>query len=230
LLIFNLDNDLKYLSFSSLYKELNKENKTRHSIIESLTKDNINKINKIISSNFQQGNEIINKNKLEKFSSKEMEITDLNNKLKSMSNFLKDQVKQNNQNNIIINSQNLTIEKLKKNALLYENLLKNKLTDRNLSNNSYYSSNSKTRRKLISKNIIKNINNKYNNSKSLSLNYVSEVQLNEKVSTSDKSIIRSPTNKKDINAHSIMKTNKKLFYVKKIKTPFSSDNLKIIHS
>ena len=40
-----------------------------------------------------------------------MEITDLNNKLKSMSNYLKDQVKQNNQNNIIINSQNLTIKK-----------------------------------------------------------------------------------------------------------------------
>ena len=235
LLIFNLDNDLNYLSFSSLYKELKKENKTRHSIIESLTKDNINKINKIISNNFQPGNEITNKNKLEKFSSKEMEITDLSNKLKSMSNYLKDQVKQNNQNNIIINSQNLTIEKLRKSALLYENLLKNKITERNLSNNSYYSSNSKTRRKLISKNIIKNIN-KYNNSKSLSLNYVSEIQFNDKISTSDKSIIRNPTNKKDINAHSIVKnnniikSNKKFFYGKKIKRPFSSDNLKIIHS
>ena len=171
LLVSNIEKDLNYLSFSSLYKELKKENKTRQSIIESLTKENINKINDLINNNYQPENNIniTDKNKLVT-TSKEIEITDLNNKLISMSHYLKDQVKQNNQNNIIINSQNLTIEKLKKNALLYENLLKNKITDRNLSNNSYYSPISTTKKKLIRKSILKDIN-KLNNSKNLSLNY-----------------------------------------------------------
>ena len=146
---------------------------------------------------------------------------------------MKDQVKQNNQNNIIINSQNLTIEKLKKNALLYENLLKNKITDRNLSNNSYYSPISTTKKKLIRKSILKDIN-KLNDSKNLSLNYNSNVKLNDKISISDVSVTKNPSFiKKDINdstnkkTNNIIKSNKKLFLVKKIKRPFSFDNHKI---
>ena len=233
LLVSNIEKDLNYLSFSSLYKELKKENKTRQSIIESLTKENINKINDLINNNYQPENNIniTDKNKLT--TSKEIEITDLNNKLISMSHYLKDQVKQNNQNNIIINSQNLTIEKLKKNALLYENLLKNKITDRNLSNNSYYSPISTTKKKLIRKSILKDIN-KLNDSKNLSLNYNSNVKLNDKISISDVSVTKNPSFiKKDINdstnkkTNNIMKSNKKLFLVKKIKRPFSFDNHKI---
>ena len=234
LLVSNIEKDLNYLSFSSLYKELKKENKTRQSIIESLTKENINKINDLINNNYQPENNIniTDKNKLVT-SSKEIEITDLNNKLISMSHYLKDQVKQNNQNNIIINSQNLTIEKLKKNALLYENLLKNKITDRNLPNNSYYSPISTTKKKLIRKSILKDIN-KLNDSKNLSLNYNSNVKLNDKISISDVSVTKNPSFiKKDINdstnkkTNNIMKSNKKLFLVKKIKRPFSFDNHKI---
>ena len=234
LLVSNIEKDLNYLSFSSLYKELKKENKTRQSIIESLTKENINKINDLINNNYQPENNIniTDKNKLVT-SSKEIEITDLNNKLISMSHYLKDQVKQNNQNNIIINSQNLTIEKLKKNALLYENLLKNKITDRNLSNNSYYSPISTTKKKLIRKSILKDIN-KLNDSKNLSLNYNSNVKLNDKISISDVSVTKNPSFiKKDINdstnkkTNNIIKSNKKLFLVKKIKRPFSFDNHKI---
>ena len=234
LLVSNIEKDLNYLSFSSLYKELKKENKTRQSIIESLTKENINKINDLINNNYQPENNIniTDKNKLVT-SSKEIEITDLNNKLISMSHYLKDQVKQNNQNNIIINSQNLTIEKLKKNALLYENLLKNKITDRNLSNNSYYSPISTTKKKLIRKSILKDIN-KLNDSKNLSLNYTSNVKLNDKISISDVSVTKNPSFiKKDINdstnkkTNNIMKSNKKLFLIKKIKRPFSFDNHKI---
>ena len=234
LLVSNIEKDLNYLSFSSLCKELKKENKTRQSIIESLTKENINKINDLINNNYQPENNIniTDKNKLVT-TSKEIEITDLNNKLISMSHYLKDQVKQNNQNNIIINSQNLTIEKLKKNALLYENLLKNKITDRNLSNNSYYSPISTTKKKLIRKSILKDIN-KLNDSKNLSLNYNSNVKLNDKISISDVSVTKNPSFiKKDINdstnkkTNNIMKSNKKLFLVKKIKRPFSFDNHKI---
>ena len=234
LLVSNIEKDLNYLSFSSLYKELKKENKTRQSIIESLTKENINKINDLINNNYQPENNIniTDKNKLVT-SSKEIEITDLNNKLISMSHYLKDQVKQNNQNNIIINSQNLTIEKLKKNALLYENLLKNKITDRNLSNNSYYLPISTTKKKLIRKSIFKDIN-KLNDSKNLSLNYNSNVKLNDKISISDVSVTKNPSFiKKDINdstnkkTNNIIKSNKKLFLVKKIKRPFSFDNHKI---
>ena len=234
LLVSNIEKDLNYLSFSSLYKELKKENKTKQSIIESLTKENINKINDLINNNYQPENNIniTDKNKLVT-SSKEIEITDLNNKLISMSHYLKDQVKQNNQNNIIINSQNLTIEKLKKNALLYENLLKNKITDRNLSNNSYYSPISTTKKKLIRKSILKDIN-KLNDSKNLSLNYNSNVKLNDKISISDVSVTKNPSFiKKDINdstnkkTNDIIKSNKKLFLVKKIKRPFSFDNHKI---
>ena len=234
LLVSNIEKDLNYLSFSSLYKELKKENKTRQSIIESLTKENINKINDLINNNYQPENNIniTDKNKLVT-TSKEIEITDLNNKLISMSHYLKDQVKQNNQNNIIINSQNLTIEKLKKNALLYENLLKNKITDRNLSNNSYYSPISTTKKKLIRKSILKDIN-KLNDSKNLSLNYNSNVKLNDKISISDVSVTKNPSFiKKDINdstnkkTNNIIKSNKKLFLVKKIKRPFSFDNHKI---
>ena len=234
LLVSNIEKDLNYLSFSSLYKELKKENKTRQSIIESLTKENINKINDLINNNYQPENNIniTDKNKLVT-SSKEIEITDLNNKLISMSHYLKDQVKQNNQNNIIINSQNLTIEKLKKNALLYENLLKNKITDRNLSNNSYYSPISTTKKKLIRKSILKDIN-KLNDSKNLSLNYNSNVKLNDKISISDVSVTKNPSFiKKDINdstnkkTNDIIKSNKKLFLIKKIKRPFSFDNHKI---
>ena len=234
LLVSNIEKDLNYLSFSSLYKELKKENKTRQSIIESLTKENINKINDLINNNYQPENNIniTDKNKLVT-TSKEIEITDLNNKLISMSHYLKDQVKQNNQNNIIINSQNLTIEKLKKNALLYENLLKNKITDRNLSNNSYYSPISTTKKKLIRKSILKDIN-KLNDSKNLSLNYTSNVKLNDKISISDVSVTKNPSFiKKDINdstnkkTNNIIKSNKKLFLVKKIKRPFSFDNHKI---
>ena len=234
LLVSNIEKDLNYLSFSSLCKELKKENKTRQSIIESLTKENINKINDLINNNYQPENNIniTDKNKLVT-TSKELEITDLNNKLISMSHYLKDQVKQNNQNNIIINSQNLTIEKLKKNALLYENLLKNKITDRNLSNNSYYSPISTTKKKLIRKSILKDIN-KLNDSKNLSLNYNSNVKLNDKISISDVSVTKNPSFiKKDINdstnkkTNNIMKSNKKLFLVKKIKRPFSFDNHKI---
>ena len=234
LLVSNIEKDLNYLSFSSLYKELKKENKTRQSIIESLTKENINKINDLINNNYQPENNIniTDKNKLVT-TSKEIEITDLNNKLISMSHYLKDQVKQNNQNNIIINSQNLTIEKLKKNALLYENLLKNKITDRNLSNNSYYSPISTTKKKLIRKSILKDIN-KLNGGKNLSLNYNSNVKLNDKISISDVSVTKNPSFiKKDINdstnkkTNNIMKSNKKLFLIKKIKRPFSFDNHKI---
>ena len=58
LLVSNIEKDLNYLSFSSLYKELKKENKTRQSIIESLTKENINKINDLINNNYQPENNI----------------------------------------------------------------------------------------------------------------------------------------------------------------------------
>ena len=232
LLVSNIEKDLNYLNFSSLYKELKKENKTKQSIIESLTKENINKINNLISNNFKPENNIPDKNKLVP-SSKEIEITDLNNKLISMSHYLKDQVKQNNQNNIIINSQNLTIEKLKQNALLYENLLKNKITDRNLSNNSYYSPLSTTKKNLIKKRILKDIN-KFNDSKNISLNYTSNAKLNDKISISDISITKNPSFiKKDINnttvkkTNNIIKSNKKLFLFKKLQRPFSSDNQKI---
>ena len=231
IIVYNIDKDLNYFSFSSLYKELKRQNISKESIIESLTKENISKINKIINCNFQSEKEIIKKNKLV-ISSKEMEITDLNNKLKSMSNYLKDQVKQNNQNNIIINSQNLTIEKLKKSALLYQNLLKNKITDRNLSNNSsYYSPNSNTKRKLIKKNILQDKTT--NNSKNLSINCAPNIKLNDKrFSISDISLIKTPSIKNNIydysfkNNNNTNKAKNNAFFIKKAKRPFSSDNQK----
>lgn len=84
-----------------------------------------------------------------------MEISELNNKLLSMSHYLKEQVKQNNNNNIIINSQKLTIEKMKKSSLLYENLLKNKSKRTILKNKA--SSPTLIKKRILGQSFMKNL-------------------------------------------------------------------------
>ena len=152
--IINRDKEINQFKFASLYKELKKQNKTKQMIIESLTKEKMDDIQNIIKNNIDQKKEPKKKDKLI-ISAKEMEISELNNKLLSMSHYLKEQVKQNNNNNIIINSQKLTIEKMKKSSLLYENLLKNKSKRTILKNKA--SSPTLIKKRILGQNFMKNL-------------------------------------------------------------------------
>ena len=212
-IIANIDKDVNYFNFSSLYKELENQNKTKQSIIESLTKENINNIQKKINNKMDSDKEIIKKDKLI-ISAKEMAITELNNKLLSMSHYLKEQVKENNKNKIIINSQKSTIERMKKSAFLYENLLKKKIKDNMISNHKYHSP-TFVRSKLIRKNFIKDLNISNDKNKLID---------NKKI-IDDISLMNDRSIKSEIFDSSIKyikKGNK--FLLKKNKRPFSSDN------
>ena len=237
--IINIDKDVNYFNFTTLYKELKKQNKSKQSIIESLTKENIYKIRKKIKDKIDIEKETIRKDKII-ISSKEMEINELNNKLITMSHYLKDQVNQNNTKNIIINSQKLTIDKMKTNALLYENLLRNKIKDKIISYPNYHSP-TITPRSIVRKNIIKDLNlsNKsLNNMKTDSFNCAFDMnKLNEqKFLINDLSSINTPSYKSDANndtfsnnknkksyLKNITKIKKKVIFIKKQQRPFSSD-------
>ena len=240
--IINIDKDINYFNFTTLYKELNKQNKTKQSIIESLTNEIIYKIGKKINNNIDIEKETLKKNKII-ISSKEMEINELNNKLITMSHYLKDQVNQNNTKNIIINSQKLTIDRMKTNELIYESLLRNKKIDKNISNPNYLSP-TFTQRSLLRKNLIKDLNptNKSNNNfKTDSFNFPFDINKfkEQKFLINDLSSINSPSFKSEVNndtfnnnnkksiLKSVTKIKKKAIFVKKQQRPFSSDNRKI---
>ena len=241
-IVINIDKDVNYFNFTTLYKELKKQNKSKQSIIESLTKENIYKIRKKIKDKIDIEKETIRKDEI-LISSKEMEINDLNNKLITMSHYLKDQVNQNNTKNIIINSQKLTIDKMKTNALLYENLLRNKIKDKIISNPNYHSPKI-TPRSVVRKNLIKDLNlsgGSINNMKTDSFNCAFDInKLNEqKFLINDLSSINTPSFKSDVNNDTFSnnknkksylknktKIKKKVLFIKKQQKPFSSDNLK----
>ena len=222
--IANINEEINCYNFSYLYQELKNQNKTKESIIESLTKENIKNIKKTINNEIDSTKRMVKEDKLI-ISAKEMAISELNNKLLSMSNYLKEQVKQNNKNNIIINSQKLTIERMQKSAFIYENLLKNKMKDKIISNLKYHSPNF-SRKKFIRKNIINNLNlsnNIYNNKKIMDdlsiINDPSSIKM-EKYEVSFKS------ERKDDIFKNKSKEKKEIFFIKKSKRPFSSDNHK----
>ena len=221
--IADIDKDVNCLNFVSLYKELKNQNKTKQTIIDTLTKENINNIQRIINNNGISDKDIIKKDKII-ISAKDMAIKELNNKLLSMSHYLKDQVKQNNQNNIIINSQKMTIERMQKSSLIYQNLLKNKIKDNLLSSNKH---NSPTfiKRRFIKKNILKDLNltNNSNNIKQLNSDQriINDLTLIKKPSDSSLS-----NRTKKLNIVNKSKDRKVSFFIKNNQRPFSSDNSK----
>lgn len=218
-LIFHIEREVSDYNFCSLYNELKKQNKTKQSIIESLTKKNLNKINRIIN-NFDSNNETIKNRKIE-ISEKEMEIKNLNNKLLSMSHYLKDQVQKNNTNNIIIKSQKSTIEKMQKNALLYEHLLKNKIKEK--SNRNFHSP-TFTNSKIIKKSILRDLNLSNNSTNKIyaeSLNYTNNISKIKDSEIYNTSMINQ--NKKTNFTNKTKFIKKVNFIQKNYMRPFSSD-------
>ena len=218
-LIFHIEREVSDYNFCSLYNELKKQNKTKQSIIESLTKKNLNKINRIIN-NIDSNNEAIKNGKIE-ISEKEMEIKNLNNKLLSMSHYLKDQVQKNNTNNIIIKSQKSTIEKMQKNALLYEHLLKNKIKEK--SNRNFHSP-TFTNSKIIKKSILRDLNLSNNSTNKIyaeSLNYTNNISKIKDSEIYNTSMINQ--NKKTNFTNKTKFIKKVNFIQKNYMRPFSSD-------
>ena len=156
-----------------------------------------------------------------------MEIKNLNNKLLSMSHYLKDQVQKNNTNNIIIKSQKSTIEKMQKNALLYEHLLKNKIKEK--SNRNFHSP-TFTNSKKIKKSILGDLNLSNNSTNKIyaeSLNYtnnISKIKDSEIYNTSMINQNKKTNKKKDKNNYACDNILKNMKNVKLIEKDVWNDN------
>ena len=138
-IILNIEKDINYFNFSCLHKELERQKKTKESIINNIHFEEKDEYVK------EESKEIINDNNLNEDINKMTEnekiivekdnmISKLNNKILKIAHCLDEQIKINSNNNMIINSQKRTIDKINKDVFIYNNFLKNKIKNRN----SYY--------------------------------------------------------------------------------------------
>ena len=251
-IILNIDKDINCLNFSRLYKELENQKKTKKSIIQSLDKDKIYKIIKNDSIGIEDNKKDDKLKELDiidnEMKEKDIIISRLNNKILKMVDYIDKQAERNNYNNIIINSQKRTIDKMQKDAF-YHNLLKNKFNNK-IKNNFLHNKSSlfeykNKLRKNISNEINKSdldssenknriINNyqsfispyKNNELKNYSLNISKIYNKNELMNNG---LFDNPSyntfisnNTKNSSTTNILKSSKKVFNLKKKKRPYSS--------
>ena len=160
-IILNIEKDINYFNFSCLHKELERQKKSKESIIDNIHFEENDEYLK------EEGKEFNNDNNLNEDINKMTEnqkiilekdnmISKLNNKILKITHCLNEQIKINSNNNMIINSQKRTINKINKDAFIYNNFLKNKINNRN----SHYNTPLTVYQKILKKNITnyKNIN------------------------------------------------------------------------
>ena len=133
-IIANIDRNINEFNFFSLHSELKRLNKTKDSIIKNFKFDkNDDYITKEIMGEdyteiYKQKDDV---NEPRIMTERSDIITELNNKIKKMTFYLDEQIKLNTSHNLIINSQKRTIEKIKQESFIYNNLIKNKVEKRN---------------------------------------------------------------------------------------------------
>ena len=150
-IVKNIDKDINFFNFYGLHQELEKQNKTKESIIKSL---HIEKIYKELKNPNQNENsqenkkekidtyENIDQNQKSILNEKDNIISKLNHKILKMANYISEQSKINNNNTIIINSQKRTIDKMNNDTIIYNNLLKRKIQKKVKTKIPQYNSNS----------------------------------------------------------------------------------------
>ena len=217
------------LSIEKDYKELKNKNEIKQSFIESLAKENANKITKSINAQQIEEKEQEIKNNLP-MSEKESTIQKLNEKLISMSHYLKVQLNKNATNNKMLNSQKITLEKIQKNNLIHNHLVKNKINDKLMPNSHYNSPTSNLRANRIIKNL--NLTDKI---ETININNKSSIN-NDFILISDNSAISDKNKNIKIKHKNNAKYMKKIFIKKyknqndiKEKRPFSVDNKIVIN-
>ena len=217
------------LSIEKDYKELKNKNEIKQSFIESLAKENANKITKSINAQQIEEKDQEIKNNLP-MSEKESTIQKLNEKLISMSHYLKVQLNKNATNNKMLNSQKITLEKIQKNNLIHNHLVKNKINDKLMPNSHYNSPTSNLRANRIIKNL--NLTDKI---ETININNKSSIN-NDFILISDNSAISDKNKNIKIKHKNNAKYMKKIFIKKyqnqndiKEKRPFSVDNKIVIN-
>ena len=217
------------LSIEKDYKELKNKNEIKQSFIESLAKENANKITKSINAQQIEEKDQEIKNNLP-MSEKESTIQKLNEKLISMSHYLKVQLNKNATNNKMLNSQKITLEKIQKNNLIHNHLVKNKKNDKLMPNSHYNSPTSNLRANRIIKNL--NLTDKI---ETININNKSSIN-NDFILISDNSAISDKNKNIKIKHKNNAKYMKKIFIKKyqnqndiKEKRPFSVDNKIVIN-
>ena len=217
------------LSIEKDYKELKNKNEIKQSFIESLAKENANKITKSINAQQIEEKDQEIKNNLP-MSEKESTIQKLNEKLISMSHYLKVQLNKNATNNKMLNSQKITLEKIQKNNLIHNHLVKNKINDKLMPNSHYNSPTSNLRANRIIKNL--NLTDKI---ETININNKSSIN-NDFLLISDNSAISDKNKNIKIKHKNNAKYMKKIFIKKyqnkndiKEKRPFSVDNKIVIN-
>ena len=217
------------LSIEKDYKELKNKNEIKQSFIESLAKENANKITKSINAQQIEEKDQEIKNNLP-MSEKESTIQKLNEKLISMSHYLKVQLNKNATNNKMLNSQKITLEKIQKNNLIHNHLVKNKINDKLMPNSHYNSPTSNLRANRIIKNL--NLTDKI---ETININNKSSIN-NDFILISDNSAISDKNKNIKIEHKNNAKYMKKIFIKKyqnqndiKEKRPFSVDNKIVIN-
>ena len=217
------------LSIEKDYKELKNKNEIKQSFIESLAKENANKITKSINAQQIEEKDQEIKNNLP-MSEKESTIQKLNEKLISMSHYLKVQLNKNATNNKMLNSQKITLEKIQKNNLIHNHLVKNKINDKLMPNSHYNSPTSNLRANRIIKNL--NLTDKI---ETININNKSSIN-NDFILISDNSAISDKNKNIKIKHKNNAKFMKKIFIKKyqnqndiKEKRPFSVDNKIVIN-
>ena len=217
------------LSIEKDYKELKNKNEIKQSFIESLAKENANKITKSINAQQIEEKDQEIKNNLP-MSEKESTIQKLNEKLISMSHYLKAQLNKNATNNKMLNSQKITLEKIQKNNLIHNHLVKNKINDKLMPNSHYNSPTSNLRANRIIKNL--NLTDKI---ETININNKSSIN-NDFILISDNSAISDKNKNIKIKHKNNAKYMKKIFIKKyqnqndiKEKRPFSVDNKIVIN-
>ena len=143
--VINIDKDINYFNFYGLHKELENQNKTKQTIIQSLHIDQVYKNLKNesnISENTKKLEELENMEEKENsmIIEKNNIISKLNKKILNMANYIGQQAKINNHNYLIINSQKRTIDNLQKETFIYNNLLKRKIKNKLINKNSHHNS------------------------------------------------------------------------------------------
>ena len=217
------------LSIEKDYKELKNKNEIKQSFIESLAKENANKITKSINAQQIEEKDQEIKNNLP-MSEKESTIQKLNEKLISMSHYLKVQLNKNATNNKMLNSQKITLEKIQKNNLIHNHLVKNKINDKLMPNSHYNSPTSNLRANRIIKNL--NLTDKI---ETININNKSSIN-NDFILISDNSAISDKNKNIKIKHKNNAKYMKKIFIKNyqnkndiKEKRPFSVDNKIVIN-
>ena len=229
-IVKNIIKDINYFNFYGLHKELEKQNKTKESIIKSLL---INKTYKETKNENNKGKvkektdfyKKIDQNEKNILIEKDKIISKLNNKILKMAHYINEQTKINNNNTIIINSQKRTIDKMNNDSIL-QNKSKNNI--------SHYDSHLALYKKILKPNNsnIKSIDYSLPKNKIIKDYFNSFYKINESINngsfhqpstrSNNLELKETTNNSKSSSVTNRLNTSRKVFLLKKNKRPFSS--------